>query len=459
MGRKQRQAKQEAAPQHKPETSVASLALQPAGKIVAVAVQTSLRICALGGASPEDPVTHTAQSPMRVVAFDTTGRYFLSAGDEKLVQVWDTESWKIVKTIKSPKKVTAAVFSACSSLIAFADKFGDVLTAGLQSEHDLQAEPIAAPLLGHLCSIVTSLAFSPDGKHIVSTDQDCKVRVSTMPKEPQKGAHSIQSICMGHSVFAKCCAFLCPPDAAQPVLLSGGGDSTIRSWNHLTGQQLDCFTFAPAEVSDSMADAAAPASSPTGVSADGGVPPASALLQSHAAKQDLGDADDTGIDVATAGRSDKKCHDEANGVDSATQSVSDSDPEDLDAEEENGSKRQAARVLEGTGQPAVLSISAAPDGCTVAAAVEGRDYVMMLHCSGSGKLAQQQELQLPGVTLPTQVQFDGQGRLWVVGGPLPGTQDAVCIGVASHRGTGPDRQVDPSADMQFEANVHIAGWL
>lgn len=87
---------------------------------------------------------------------------------------------------KSPKKVTAAVFSACSSLIAFADKFGDVLTAGLQSEHDLQAEPIAAPLLGHLCSIVTSLAFSPDGKHIVSTDQDCKVRVSTMPKEPQK---------------------------------------------------------------------------------------------------------------------------------------------------------------------------------------------------------------------------------------------------------------------------------
>lgn len=67
-------------------------------------------------------------------------------------------------------------------------------------------------------------------------------------------------------------------------------------------------------------------------------------------------------DVATAGRSDKKCHDEANGVDSATQSVSDSDPEDLDAEEENGSKRQAARVLEGTGQPAVLSISAAPDG-------------------------------------------------------------------------------------------------
>lgn len=70
-------------------------------------------------------------------------------------------------------------------MVAFADKFGDVLTAKLWSGHE-QAEPVAALLLGHLCSIVTSLAFSPDGKQLVSTDQDCKVRVSTMPKEPHK---------------------------------------------------------------------------------------------------------------------------------------------------------------------------------------------------------------------------------------------------------------------------------
>ena len=77
------------------------------------------------------------------------------------------------------------MFSHDSRSIAFADKFGDVLTARVLPE-DQQAEPVAAPLLGHLCSIVTSLAFSPDGKHLISTDQDCKVRVSTMPEEPQK---------------------------------------------------------------------------------------------------------------------------------------------------------------------------------------------------------------------------------------------------------------------------------
>ena len=88
---------------------------------------------------------------------------------------------------KSPKKVTAAVFSNDSSIVAFADKFGDVLTASvLPQVHPEPEESSAALLLGHLCSIVTSLAFSPDGKQLVSTDQDCKVRVSSMPKEPHK---------------------------------------------------------------------------------------------------------------------------------------------------------------------------------------------------------------------------------------------------------------------------------
>ncbi len=42
--------------------------------------------------------------------------------------------------------------------------------------------------------------------------------------------------------------------------------------------------------------------------------------------------------------------------------------------------------------------------CTVAAAIEGRDTVLILHCnSSSGGLSQQQEVQLSSVSLPTQV--------------------------------------------------------
>ncbi len=95
----------------------------------------------------------------------------------------------------SPKKVTAAIFSNNSSLVAFADKFGDVLTVKLQPNQSAPTSGPAAPLLGHLCSVVTSLAFSPDSKHLVSTDQDCKVRVSTMPSEPHKVHELLVGLC------------------------------------------------------------------------------------------------------------------------------------------------------------------------------------------------------------------------------------------------------------------------
>lgn len=39
-------------------------------------------------------------------------------------------------------------------------------------------------LLGHFCSIITSLHQSQDGKYIITTDRDNKVRVSNMPLAP-----------------------------------------------------------------------------------------------------------------------------------------------------------------------------------------------------------------------------------------------------------------------------------
>ena len=68
-------------------------------------------------------------------------------------------------------------------------------------------------------------------------------------------------------------------------------------------------------------------------------------------------------DTAAGHTSERTGHAEANGVDTAVQSGgNDSDPENLDREEESGGGRQAARVLEGVGLPAILSLSVAPDG-------------------------------------------------------------------------------------------------
>ena len=62
---------------------------------------------------PGEPVTHTATTPLRVVAFDRTGKSFLSAGDDKLVHIWDTKTRKILKTMCVPTLPTVHSCKHC----------------------------------------------------------------------------------------------------------------------------------------------------------------------------------------------------------------------------------------------------------------------------------------------------------------------------------------------------------
>ena len=43
-----------------------------------------------------------------------------------------------------------------------------------------------ALLLGHLCSVVTSVTCSPDGRFVATTDKDRKARVSCLPRDSQQ---------------------------------------------------------------------------------------------------------------------------------------------------------------------------------------------------------------------------------------------------------------------------------
>lgn len=114
---------------------------------------------------------------------------------------------------KSGKKATSCIFSADSQHVFFSDRFGDVLcattlpAADAAADADASADAAAAAasaadggpqvpaaveaslLLGHLQSIVTSLACcsSAAGRALlVSTDKDGKVRASVLPANPVK---------------------------------------------------------------------------------------------------------------------------------------------------------------------------------------------------------------------------------------------------------------------------------
>ena len=80
---------------------------------------------------------------------------------------------------------------------------------------------IGGPLQGHP-DYVTSVAFSPDGKRIVSGSDDTSLRVWDAEREVQIG-----SPLEGHTWYVRSVAF--SPDGTR--IVSGSCDRTVRVWD------------------------------------------------------------------------------------------------------------------------------------------------------------------------------------------------------------------------------------
>ncbi|XP_059297953.1 uncharacterized protein LOC132050620 isoform X1 [Lycium ferocissimum] len=230
---------------HESEVAPALIALHPTHQSVAVAVGSNLRVfnlqegCAVS--LLDESGAHMHKDSIRAIRYGAEGKLFVSAGDDKLVKIWVTDSWRCISSVSSEKRVTAVAISNDGRFVSFADKFGVIYAVEIEAFHENQSLPNkkAVPILAHYCSIITSLEFSPDGRYIISADRDFKIRVSVFPEKPSDGAHEIQSFCLGHTEFVTCLAFISSKDSQQWYLLSGGGDSTVRLWDFSCGSLLD----------------------------------------------------------------------------------------------------------------------------------------------------------------------------------------------------------------------------
>ncbi|RXI02773.1 hypothetical protein DVH24_002851 [Malus domestica] len=180
---------------------------------VAVAVGSDLRVFDLRGGCAVSLVVNSGcplhKDWIRTIRYGADGKLFVSAGDDKTVEIWSTESWRCITTVCSEKRVSAVAISSDGSYVCFADKFGVVWVVDVDLSDGNQAfvDKKAAPLLSHYCSIITSL-------------------VTVFPKKPLDGAHEIQSFSLGHTEFVSCLAFVCTQECPQGFLVSGSGDST-----------------------------------------------------------------------------------------------------------------------------------------------------------------------------------------------------------------------------------------
>ncbi|KAF8981309.1 tRNA (guanine-N(7)-)-methyltransferase non-catalytic subunit trm82 [Entomortierella lignicola] len=184
---------------------------------------------------------------VQVLAFSPDGAFLATAADDKIMKIWDTESWKCLGTRTLVRRSNALEFNKDGSHVITADKFGDVYnmvrdlpdvvapTKSIEKTEDGDEDEDEGeqPILGHV-SMATDLALTKDNKYIITSDRDEHIRVSQYPK-----GHNIETYCLGHTSFVTTIKVL--PGVSQKYLLSGAGDGTIRIWEFLKGQEIQTF--------------------------------------------------------------------------------------------------------------------------------------------------------------------------------------------------------------------------
>ncbi len=168
------------------------------------------------------------------IAFTSDGRFILSAGDDKVVRIWDVEQRRTVRTLRGEigdshhGKIFALAISPDDRFVAvggwMAPADAERLCCGDIRVFDFTTGRLVKRLQGHEGPIY-DLAFSPDGSRLASAAGDARAFIWTMPD----GAigHCLE----GHDGSVSRIAF-----ADNGRTVTGGADGTLRLWSAPDGK-------------------------------------------------------------------------------------------------------------------------------------------------------------------------------------------------------------------------------
>jgi WD40 repeat protein len=168
---------------------------------------------------------------VRGLAFTPDGRFTVSAGDDKVIRVWDWRKGVTVRTIRGQSglgdegKIYAMALSSDGRWLATSGHF-DAVCPGqcyVIRLYDFATGELKALLKGHSDAVV-SLAFSPDSTELISGSADRSAVIWDV--EGGTPLHRLQ----GHAYFVGAVAFT--PDGARAVTTSY---DTLRLWRAADG--------------------------------------------------------------------------------------------------------------------------------------------------------------------------------------------------------------------------------
>ncbi|KAG0296463.1 tRNA (guanine-N(7)-)-methyltransferase non-catalytic subunit trm82 [Linnemannia gamsii] len=197
--------------------------------------------------TPDEAQNNKAR--VQVMAFSPDGAFLATAADDKIMKIWDTESWKVLGTRTLVRRSNALHFNNSGSHVITADKFGDIYNMvrdipdvvapvkSAETTEDAEGDEDEGeqPILGHV-SMATDLVLTPDNKYVITSDRDEHIRVSQYPK-----GHNIETYCLGHTSFVTTIRIL--PGTTHKYLISGAGDATIRAWEYMQGREVQTFNI------------------------------------------------------------------------------------------------------------------------------------------------------------------------------------------------------------------------
>lgn len=177
-----------------------------------------------------DRTLRTPTQPIRGLAFGGNPPTLVALGGDGLLWLWNAVSGDLAKTITPaghPKPVSCMALSPDGKWIVLGEDFtkAEIFTGKVELLDAVAGRDVRALATHHW--EVEGMAFSQDGRWLVSSSWDRKVRVMEFPSGNQVREFENPSKPYGVAIS---------PDSK--IIASGGMDSTVTLWDRQSGKQL-----------------------------------------------------------------------------------------------------------------------------------------------------------------------------------------------------------------------------